>query len=512
MKFTENPKFIYFFAAISSLLLSLYIDYRESLINPDAICYLQSAAVIGAGGLRKAMNLCPQAQWPLYSVLIYFTSLSTHLSLTVAAYVLDALFSMLSVLMFIGIVQQLSGQALQHKKRILWFAALVILMAHEFNSTRSYIVRDHGFWAFYLSSLFLLVRYVEVLRWPYAFGWGITLVIATLFRIEGIIFLLLFPYVLWFRTSLSYWQRTKSFLQLSFIPLLLGVVVFGWLIFHPEISLASLGRMQDVVFQIFHAGGMIWQRFQASAQGFAHSVLTTDSFSEASMVFFLTILVWYFVKVVINLSLIYSALAAYAVFRQALIWKNSSRFVVLGYLFINLVVTGLFLAEHLFLSKRYLIALSLILMLWVPFALDRLFQQWQERQLKSWMAGVVVVMLCVSAIGGVVRFGYSKDYMRQAGDWLAFHVEANDSLYSNDYQIMYYSKHFDNDIFQKIKEYKQEDVLAEGRWKDYDYLALRVSKKDFSSGHGIVNEITRAPVKIFSNARGDQVRIYKYEH
>src|SRR6266568_2913029 len=96
--FPHNNNLLYLFALGTSLLFSLWVACREVVINPDAICYLQSAAIIGDGGLRKAMNLCGQAQWPFYSALIYFTANLTFLSLTAAAYTLDAIFTALSVL------------------------------------------------------------------------------------------------------------------------------------------------------------------------------------------------------------------------------------------------------------------------------------------------------------------------------------------------------------------------------------------------------------------------------
>lgn len=502
----DSTKCVYWVAAVISLLLSYWVASRETVINPDAICYLQSAAVVGDGGLRKAMILCPQAQWPLYSVLVYFCSAWFHLSLTTAAYTLNALFSLISVVSFIAITRQLGA-----KGRALWLAAAVILLAHEFNSVRQYVIRDHGFWAFYLVSIYCLLRYVTVLRWYYALAWGVSLLVATLFRVEGTIFLILLPWTLWFCSSLSYWQRIKGFLQLNLIAALAGLAVFGWLIFHPEISLASLGRMQEFVFQLFHAGGMVWHRFQESAASFAHTSLTSDSMSEATLVFFLLLVVWYIVKVVANLSVIYSALAFYGIWRKTISFTSSTRLVIYGYLFSNLLITSFFLAEHLFLSKRYLIALSLVFMLWVPFTLDKLWLAWQSHKLKTWVFATVALLVLITSLGGIFDFGHSKAYMRQAGEWVEKNVPHSADVYSNDYQVMYYSKHFGNDIFEKIKEYSDSKSVEKGRWKEYDYLVLRASKNEIETGTGLVHEIKMAPIQVFANKRGDQVRIYKIE-
>src|SRR5207245_1741547 len=135
-------------------------------------------------GLSSAMNLCGQSQWPFYSVLIaYFTQL-THFSYVLSAYLLNGFFSLLSVCMFLIIIKELGGT-----KRVLFLAALIILLSHEFNNIRQYIIRDHGFWAFYLVSLFGLLRYVNYPTWLNGFIFSFSLLIATLFRIEGLVFL-----------------------------------------------------------------------------------------------------------------------------------------------------------------------------------------------------------------------------------------------------------------------------------------------------------------------------------
>ena len=54
----------------------------------------------------------------------------------------------------------------------------------------------------------------------------------------------------------------------------------------------------------------------------------------------------------------------------------------------------------------------------------------------------------LSALGGIVDFGYSKAYIHTAGDWLAAHVPAKATLYANDYQLMYYSQHFGKRLFE----------------------------------------------------------------
>ena len=144
----RSPFFsIFFSAAAISILLSIWAATTGSVVNTDAICYLQSADTMPAG-LHAAMTVCGQAQWPFYSALIFSVVHLASLSNVAAAYLLNGFFSLISVVTFVGIIHFLNPA-----RRLLWLAAAVILLSHDFNAIRQYIIRDHGFWAFYLVSI-----------------------------------------------------------------------------------------------------------------------------------------------------------------------------------------------------------------------------------------------------------------------------------------------------------------------------------------------------------------------
>ena len=54
-----------------------------------------------------------------------------------------------------------------------------------------------------------------------------------------------------------------------------------------------------------------------------------------------------------------------------------------------------------------------------------------------------------------------------------------------------------------------QETLAQGKWKQYDYIALRFDKKQAVKMTAVSSKIPLVPVRIFSNQRGDQVLIYK---
>lgn len=497
---------VFIIAGLLSILLSAWISQRNEVINTDAICYLQSAMTVSQG-IHAAMNVCAQAKWPFYAVIIHGLVNFTHVSYETAAYLIDGLFTLLTVLFFIGIVNLISQQT--DKKNnilLLWLAAAVILLSHEFNAVKQYIVRDHGFWAFYLISLFCLLRFYLYRRFFDALAWNISLIIATLFRIEGAVFLALIPLSTFFIASDSVKQRISAFFKLNTISIVLASLLVAWYMINPP---STTGRLDELQFQIVHGAPMLVQRFHDIANFLAVNILRYSAKHEAGTILFLLVIVWYLYSVAMNISFIYAILVIYAWCKKLLKASANVRVALWAYITVNALITVVFLAQNMFLSKRYLLALSLVLMFWVPFALCELIRQWPKRRLALVAA---VFFIVVSALGGIFDFGPSKKYIHDAGDWLAVHVPSNASIYTNDYQIMYYSKHFGNELFAKILLYT--DIFNKGsdEWKQYDYLAIRVDKKYLSHDHGFLSHITLKPVIIFLNQRGDQIRIYHLTH
>ncbi|VVC76459.1 hypothetical protein AQUSIP_17720 [Aquicella siphonis] len=495
---------IYFIAFLTSLLISACIDYRDSVINPDGICYLLSAQMVGSAPIKEVMQLCPQSQWPFYSTLIFAFVKLTHLSFPMAAYLLNGLFSLISVMMFICIVRELGGSG-----RVLWIAALVILFNHQFNILRENIIRDHGFWALYLVSLFYLLRYFREPKWTTALLWNASLLVATLFRIEGAVFLLAMPFISWCFIGRSWKERTLSFLMLNLPMIIICGGIAMWHLVYPQHSVDRLGRVGEVINQMHHGFFMLLDRYQTSKAALAQHVLPPESSTDASVVLFLVWISWYLYNVVITLSLGYAAMLLYAWKTGAARWRANTSVVVWGYVAVNVIVTLGFLAEHLFISKRYLIALSLVLMLWVPFALNDLIEKWGSLRHRAALS-LAALVIFISALSGIVEFGHSKFYIRSAGNWIAESVPENAKLYVNDFQLMYYTRHFGIRIFELLPDYLQINSIAHGKWKQYDYLALRLRNREEGEMAGILEELAGLkPVKVFSNRRGNHVAVYK---
>lgn len=500
---SERISLLYFFALSASVLLSAWLGYRETVINPDGICYLMSAQRVGSASLKEVANLCPQSQWPFYPILIYGLAHISHLSYTVAAYLMNGFFSLLSVTAFILIIKEIGGTS-----RVLWLAAFTILLSHEFNSVREYIIRDHGFWTFYLWSLLFLLRYFRNPHFKMACFFNISLLIATLFRIEGAIFLLALPFLSWFYLQHSFQQRVKYFFSLHFFTIILCAAMGVGLLLYPQQGMAKLGRIAEIMNQLQHGISLFIERYHTAKIALLQHVLNQDAESDAGLVLILVWVSWYVVNVLGTLSWIYGALVIYAWCTRALSFTSHAALVMSGYLGVNVLVTFSFLVERSFLSKRYLMALALTCMVWIPFALNQLIQKSTDLRHRIALA-FVAFFIFISSIGGILDFGYSKSYIHAAGDWISQHIPQQASLYSNDFQLMYYSQHFGSHLFTEATQYLHTSTIAQGQWKQYDYLALRMSAKHEGEMANLLREITFPPIAVFSNKRGDKIAIYK---
>lgn len=503
-EWVNHRSHVYIAATVISLILSIWAAFKSAVINPDAICYVLSAESLKTDSVSSIMHLCAQAQWPFYSYLIYLVSSFTHLSYVASAYTLNGLFSLLSVLFFIKIVETLGGSL-----RTLWFAALVILLSHEFTNVREYIIRDHGFWAFYLGSLLSLLQFYRQPRFQTALIWAACCVLATLFRIEGAVFFLLVPLTAFMDRSCSFSHRIKHFFMLN-VVLILGVACAGlWLYFHTAISIGKVGRLHELAQQVHSGLLVIADQYRMTRTALASYVLSTDAVVHSDMILCALFVGWYAISLILNISWIYAAILIYGIATRATRFASTDRMVLLWYLFINVVITFSFLLERLFLSKRYLIALSLVLMVWVPFILNTLAERAKQSNKHRFVCVIVWICIFISALGGIFEFGYSKAYIRNAGRWLATNVPSSASIYTNDLQIMYYSNHFGTQIFTLPRDFTQLTTIQHARWKKFDYLALRLNNKSDAAANAILKNIHLLPVEVYTNNRGDRVVIYK---
>ncbi len=491
-------------AALISMLLTLASLCTHNPINVDAILYLHAADIFAKNGLSASAAVFP---WPWFSILVAATHHMTQLSLEHAAYLINACFQAIIAVTFVRLVHALGGSY-----RYQFAGAIVILCYPYINSIRSLITRDFGYWAFALLALLSLINYAKYLRWQDGVAWGIFMTIATLFRIEGAILLYFAPTALLLILSGKPLKRAQYSTIAHAIPIFCAVGVIALILIKPELlHHHRLGRIAELFQQLQSGMQTAIDSINSRTAILGESILDSESIENAKTLLMgglVAILIAGFLK---TISPLYALLSACAIVRKWLQAPSSSKAVIMTFIVINIIVLVGFLVERFFLAERYLVLLSFLLMLWVPFALIKLFDAFQDRSMPRWIFPAVCLAFAVATTGGIIRFGYSKAYITEAGRWIAKHTSTTTRLYSNSVQVLYYADrtnaNWDIDPKKWSTSASLAPILTKG-CQNYDYLAINITTRMNGMEKKIVTAVHRAPIQTFANSRDDKVLIF----
>lgn len=485
-------------AAACSVLLSLWAWHADPIINNDGTQYVRAAAYFAAGDWQKGLDVY---KWPFYSILSGLVSQLSGATPAQAAYGLNAALYVLLVWGFLALVRTLGGG-----RRELWLAAVIVLLHPALNEYRSFVIRDIGFWAFYLWSLAYLFHYVSTGERSSLLSWVITAAAAALFRVEGLAFLVLLPFALAARRMPGASRRVVNTVAVLIAVILVGSAVFWQHVPEPGAGLSTVADRLDAGWAA--VGRDTGARLGALKREFPGPMPDIVVW----MVFVLTLGWMVLVKIVRAMSVMYAAVAGWAMSGERMFANPEVGAYWWIVVLINLAYLCVFALINFFLTDRYPFALGLTLLTCVPFGLGRLWDAWREnrpRRRDRWLAPVVAVLIMFAGIKGL-SLGTGKYYLRDAGLWLRENMAADASLYSNERRIIYYAGA--DSAFRSGAEYSWPEAMQEiwsGRWRQYDYLAFNVPHDEAERAQYVAFKLKRPPVKIFRNDDGDVVVIFK---
>ncbi|NIO43126.1 MAG: hypothetical protein GTO41_25000 [Burkholderiales bacterium] len=151
-------------------------------------------------------------------------------------------------------------------------------------------------------------------------------------------------------------------------------------------------------------------------------------------------------------------------------------------------------------------------MLAVPFSVVLLYDLWRQRQssasAKSWAFPLVAGLLLISGLDGLYS-PTQKGHIKDAGLWVRANTVPTSTLFSNDPLVLYYAKKSLGPPYTRYNWQQTLDLITSKGWVSYDYLALRLKRKDSEKEASLVTQIGSAPITSFANRKGDKVLIFK---
>lgn len=489
-------------AALLTLGAAWLTIIQDPLINTDGIFYLQLAYTYLTQGFSATYEIY---QWLFYPLLIAWTHQLTGLSLSVAAYAVTAAFQVGLTLMFLHLVKTLGGNS-----KVICFALLTILLLPHLNEYRPYIIRDFGYCFFLLLSAYYFLHYIHTLSIYRAIGFVVAVITASLFRFEGFVFLLLMPFVVLVKSPSSLRRNLQALLKMLAIIGLFGITIL-LITYFASPSLPKKILAVFLVEKAFVGHSLLLRQQVMDIAQMMHEYWVAGSLKSATVFVICGLIGMYIHKLLYVLSALYAVIVAYTVKKQLMPVDRNQACVLWGYIAVNVAITVVFFTIYFFLSGRYVLPLTLFLLLWVPFGLAHLYEEWRYQLILRvrkhlWIFPLIMVALVYMAVDGLFSFGASKLYLKQSGAWLATNTPATTTIYTNEPQILYYARGLTPTWTQAVDDSLERWHTHE--WQQYQYVAINVSKNN----PALAVTLNAAPslqlIKTFDNGEGSKVLIY----
>jgi hypothetical protein len=494
-RYTKEELALLAVAAGVSLLFSALAVYQDDVINSDGVIYIEAAKAFATTDASQVFTIY---RWPFYPWLIFLLDAASGIGLENAAHLLNALFSALLVVCFVALVKEMGGTF-----RVLVAAALIILAYTRLNEYRSFVIRDIGYWSFYLLALLLFIRYFREPRGSRAAAWTSAMVVATLFRIEGIVFLALLPLSLLFRRDLTWGRRVKQ-IALAYVPhaLLLALL----LSFFALTDWRETGRLLEPL-ALAERRAEIAEAFRTKAAALSEAILNRYSSHLAATALVSALAGILLMSLVKAISLLYSALSLHAYVSRSIHMQREALVIIAYSAAINVVVLAVYLLTNFFLTGRFGVALALVVFLAAPFSLALLYERWRVSEGPRWVFPIVCVAILYMLVDGFVSTGGSNRYVKDAGLWLRENAPAGARVYIDEFRVLFYAAR-DNAVFPEEGWEQTRRIVESDRWKKYDYLALEVERRN-DEREAWLTERIGPPVARFGNERNDKILIFK---
>jgi len=478
----NKASLIYFVTIFLNVFISYSLLLHPQPFDVDGILYLHASQTYLTQGLHAAMQIY---SWPFYAALMAKTSQLTTLSLLQTAFLLNAIFTSILVFYFVRLIHLLGGN-FRHQ---CWAAALILLYPY-LNHDRYNVLRDFGYYAFFVASLYYFIAFLNTHKTRDALLWQITLMIATAFRIEGAVLLSLCPIAILLIPVESFRQKIVNFFKASWI--LLVALIIASIYFK---SFWHFGRIPDLAaaLSLNQLLPLLSQKITALQQ----QVLNIPGKDDAWLFLTAGIIAVFFHTALETLSFILSALFIYTLYTKPFQIQSKARAGLVIYAIIIIFTLVCFLLHELFLVGRYIAPLMFICLLILPFGLEHLWQK------KHWSAkGIVITILLYNAAASFGQFGPSKTYLIEAGKWIEANTPVNAHIYANNEQLSYYASR--NNLL-----YDPNLSLQQTHFNDYNYIAITLRHTDNMMTEQQLLQLTgHPPLKIFQNSRGDKTFIF----
>lgn len=448
---------------LANIALSVWCVYLDPVINFDGVTYLKVAQLFLEGRVADAFDFY---SWPFYSLFIAGTAKLLMLDVETAAFVLDTLLATSLTLAFVCIVAELSN----NNRRIILIAMLVVLLFPSITKYRSFIIRDFGYLSCYLWSVYFIFRFCAAPNKKHLMGWLVFAGLSSLFRFEGIVFILIAPYFLFMFGATSIPHRKTILTILSGLLAISSVALLFWYVNDKYMDSVEMARATG-------------QDIQGLSDLFIANIQSRLGQDHLSIVDLTGLLVTNVGDVSYELmrrmAIFYAIFSVYAFVKMSVLRDPLPRKIWLIYLIANLLMLVGFSFFNSFLVSRYTMASALTLLILAPFTIDRLIVLAQNghiaQKIGTWFALIVLVLVSLEGL----NVKTDKVFIKETGQWIDQNLPKDARIYTNNKLLAYYSQREGPEDLDRLYSI---DIMKIFMWtgeiKTFDYVVLIGAKKN----------------------------------
>jgi len=456
---------------LASAVLTAWIMYlQHGWITEDSILYFEVARLFSNGEWQQGFALYG---WPLYPALITILHKLTGLGIQQAAQAWNIFFFALTTYGFLTFIRVAGGG----KQVIICGALLLFSAPYIVGDILPMLLRDQGFWAFFLLSLGFLLSFHRTGEFKYALHWQICIIIAMLFRIEAFVYLLLAPLFMLRNTNKTLQQRLYSYGQTQILTLVAGAGLGLLLAFSPTLQLDDLGRIRELFTTFSRLYGQLTEGLAAKAQLMGEMVLGKylDDYGMLSILLALASIVM--IKSIGAAG--WSTMLVLAMPQPERLHglKEDARELIIWVIAIGAAIASIIILNRFILSSRYLAPSAFIMLLLCAFALSNMWTYLRSRSsaelIRPLTFSVILLLVCLSFIKNIMPLGADHNFEQTAVAWTQERSTPQTKIFISDAKLRYYAgQSYDgrDDPWQwTLDAIKDQSIYG------YDYLILSLS-------------------------------------
>jgi hypothetical protein len=463
-------------------------------MNNDGMLYIEAAEAYLEGGFKKAMTVF---SWPFLPITISWFHSLTGASLESSGYIINTVLLIIASIAFLRVYEEIDPTNLP-----LWIPALFILALPVFNDYRGYLIRGHGFWAFTLLALYFFIRYSKNPSHRLAILWQGSIILATLFRIEGIVFIALAPFYFLINRDtrkgfLAHFVKLNSIV----IP---ASITAAFIILNYIFTIEGLSRDLQLRLSYILPSTLLKRLYAASAG--IEELMPRLSSNEAILVASAGLIVLITFKLAKNINLLLLAVWAYGHNKRWLFLSKESN-IVLYFALISVIYLIVITGNTLFISSRYTVITVALLSIIPCQYLTYLFHKLRNDK-RNIASAILLSLVVLFFLDAIIHTGANQHSIVTASKWVTSNIDRNSNIACTSKRFAFYSK--------RCTHHKRWKDTPEGINKlinntKYDHLLLWVSHKDTTTLEYLKSNKQLILLKSFKNKKNDASYVYRIE-